>query len=141
MRANVKIGEAARAAGVTAKAIRFYESAGILPAPARGPNGYLYTSEAVDTLRFIKQASGLGLSLTEIREILVIRQGGRPPCAHVHRLLGEKARELDRKLADLLALRRRVRQSLRAWARRPPGPGRICPHLESAAPRQAAVRT
>jgi hypothetical protein len=81
--AHVKIGEAASAAGVTAKAIRFYESAGLLPAPARGPNGYrLYTSGAIDTLRFIKQASGLGLSLSEIKEILVIRQGGQPPCTH-----------------------------------------------------------
>ena len=83
-------------------------------------------------MRFIKQASRLGLTLTEIKEILVIRQGGRAPCAHVHRLLVDKARELDQKLADLLALRRRLRQSLRAWSRRPPGPGRICPHLETA---------
>lgn len=127
---------------MTAKAIRFYEAAGVLPAPARGPNGYrLYTSDTIDTLGFIKQASGLGLTLTEIKEILVIRQGGRPPCAHVHRLLGEKARELDRKLADLLALRQRLRQSLRAWTRRPPRPGKICPHLESAPRRHAAARS
>jgi MerR family transcriptional regulator, copper efflux regulator len=135
--AHLKIGEAARAAGVTPKAIRFYESTGLLPAPVRGPNRYrLYTPDALDTLRFIKQASGLGLTLTEIREVLTIRWGGRPPCAHVHRLLSEKARELDQKLADLLALRRQLRQSLRAWRRGGRGPGKICPHLESGVPRR-----
>ncbi|MGH8511320.1 MAG: MerR family DNA-binding protein [Gammaproteobacteria bacterium] len=38
-------------------------------------------------LAFVKQATGLGLKLAEIKEIIAIHQGGRPPCTHVHRLL------------------------------------------------------
>ncbi len=129
---NLKIGELARRAEVSAKAIRFYEAAGVLPPPVRAANGYrLYSSDAVGLLRFVKQAQGLGLTLAEIKDIVAIRQGGRPPCAHVHRLLQEKAAELARKLRDLVGLRRRIRQSLAAWRRRPMRRAAVCPHIES----------
>jgi len=128
----LKIGEVAKRAGVTAKAIRFYEAARVLPPPARGTNGYrLYGSDTGEVLRFVTQAAGLGLTLAEIREIVAIRRGGWPPCPHVHRLLQEKARELDRKLRDLLEMRRHVRRSLAAWKRAPTGKAAVCPHIEA----------
>lgn len=118
-------------AGVGAKALRFYETKGLLAPASRGENGYrLYGADAVDVLRFIKQAQGLGLTLDEIREIIAIRQGGRPPCAHVRALLQRKGVELDRKLADLLALRRRIRQSLAAWGRTRSRVAAVCVHIE-----------
>ena len=127
----LRIGEVAWRAGVGAKAIRFYEARGVLPAPSRGENGYrLYSPETVDVLRFIKQAQGLGLTLDEIKEIVTIRRGGRPPCAHVHSLLARKADELDRKLEDLLQLRKRIRASLTAWGRAGRKEATVCPHIE-----------
>lgn len=120
MDGGLKIGELARRAGVTAKAIRFYERKGILPTAKRASNRYrLYGEEAAEILRFVKQATGLGLTLAEIKDILVIRQGGRPPCTHVHQLLRDKAIELDRKLKDLVDVRERIRRSLSAWSRQP----------------------
>ncbi len=120
MDGGLKIGELARLAGVTAKAIRFYERKRVLPPAKRAANRYRrYDADAVGMLSFVKQATGLGLTLAEIKEVIAIRRGGRPPCAHVHRLLRDKAGELDRKLEDLLELRRRIRQSLRAWKQRP----------------------
>jgi DNA-binding transcriptional MerR regulator len=117
---GLKIGELARRVGVTAKAIRFYERRRILPPATRAANGYrVYGGDAVDLLRFVKQASGLGLTLAEIKDVLVIRQGGRPPCTHVHQLLRDKADDLDKKLDDLLDVRARIRRSLSAWSRRP----------------------
>jgi DNA-binding transcriptional MerR regulator len=131
---GLKIGQLARRVGVTAKAIRFYEAKRVLPPPPRGANGYrLYGQDAPEILTFVKQATGLGLTLAEIREIIAIRQGGRPPCAHVHRLLQDKARELDRKLRDLIEMRRQIRRSLGAWRRAPSGKAAVCPHIESRA--------
>ncbi len=131
MKGGLKIGELARQAGLTARAIRFYERKRVLPPPRRSASGYrLYGPEAVEMLRFVKQATGLGLTLAEIREIIAIRRGGRPPCDHVHQLLRAKAVELDRKLEDLVALRRRIRQSLAAWSRRPRGAAAVCHHIE-----------
>ncbi len=120
MDGGLKIGELARRAGVTAKAIRFYERRRILPPARRAANGYrLYRDDAIEMLRFIKQATGLGLTLAEVKDIIAIRQGGRPPCTHVHQLLRDKASELDRKLKDLVDVRERIRRSLSAWTRRP----------------------
>ncbi len=128
----LKIGEVARRAGVGAKAIRFYEASGVIPRPPRGENSYrLYAPETVDVLRFIKQAQGLGLTLGEIKEIVAIRRGGRAPCAHVRQLLESKAAELDRKLKDLLVLRRRLRQSLGAWGRTSGDQATVCQHIET----------
>jgi|SRR5918994_2456177 DNA-binding transcriptional MerR regulator len=122
MEGGLRIGELARRAGVTAKAIRFYERKGLLPAARRAPNSYrLYGEDTADTLRFIKQGTGLGLTLAELKDILVIRQGGRPPCTHVHQLLRDKAAELDLKLRDLVDVRERIRRSLAAWDRQPRG--------------------
>ena len=120
MDGGLKIGELARLAGVTAKAIRFYERTRVLPPAKRAANHYRrYDADAVGMLSFVKQATGLGLTLAETKEVIAIRRGGRPPCTHVHRLLRYKVGELDRKLEDLLEFRRRIRQSLRAWKQRP----------------------
>ena len=136
MNGGLKIGELARRAGVTPKAIRFYERTGVLPPAKRADNRYrLYDDDAVGMLSFVKQASGLGLTLAEIKEIIAIRRRGRPPCTHVHRLLRDKAGELDRKLRDLLEVRRRIRRSLTIWKHQPLAGAAVCPHIESPARR------
>ena len=130
-KARLRIGQIAARSGVGAKALRFYEAKGLLAPPARSENGYrLYSPGTVDLLQFIKQAQGLGLALDEIREIIAIRQGGRPPCRHVHALLRQKAEELDRKLRDLLQLRKRIGASLAAWGRSGRQKATVCPHVE-----------
>ena len=128
---GLKIGQLAQQVGVTAKAIRFYEAKRVLPRPARGANGYrLYGQDALKTLTFVKRAAGLGLTLAEIRDIIAIRQGGAPPCVHVRRLLQDKAGELDRKLRDLIDMRRQIRRSLAAWSHASRRRAAVCPHIE-----------
>lgn len=143
MENGLKIGDVARRAGVTAKAIRFYERKRVLPPARRAPNGYrLYGAEVVDLLLFVKQASRLGLTLAEVKDIVAIRHGGRPPCTHVRRLLLDKATALDRQLEDLLDVRRRIRRSLAVWKRRPAPDGSLCPCITAgaSAPRQVDGR-
>jgi DNA-binding transcriptional MerR regulator len=141
MDGGLKIGELASRAGVTANAIRFYERKRILPPAKRAANRYrLYDGDAVGMLSFVKQATNLGLTLAEIKDIIAIHRGGRPPCAHVHRLLRDKAAELDRKLKDLLDVRRRIRRSLREWKREPVGVAAVCPHIEVPAGREPRKR-
>lgn len=128
---GLRIGQLAQQVGVTAKAIRFYEAKRVLPRPARGTNGYrLYGRDAVEMLSFVTRAAGLGLTLAEIRDIIAIRQGGGPPCVHVRRLLQDKARELDRKLRDLIDMRRQIRRSLAAWSRAGRERAAVCHHIE-----------
>lgn len=101
------VGKAAAAAGVSAKAVRLYEAKGLLPPAPRTEAGYrLYTDHDIDTLRFIRQAKALGLSLTEIRDVLDLRRAGTVPCRHVVALLDQRVREVDATIAELRQLRR-----------------------------------
>jgi DNA-binding transcriptional MerR regulator len=103
------IGELARAGGTTTKALRFYEEAGLLPAPERTSAGYRdYRPEVLQRLDFIHRSQGAGLTLAEIREILDIRDSGDAPCEHVQHLLSRRLADLDRQIADLHALRATV---------------------------------
>jgi len=72
------IGEAAARSGVTAKMVRHYESLGLLQAVERTEAGYRqYSDKAVHTLRFIKRARGVGLSMAQITELLTLWQNRR----------------------------------------------------------------
>lgn len=67
----MKIGDLAKACGVAASAIRFYESKGLLKAIPRKVNGYReYPEEAVFLLTIIVNAQQAGFSLDEIKQIL-----------------------------------------------------------------------
>ncbi|WP_449045299.1 MerR family transcriptional regulator [Paracoccus versutus] len=105
----MKIGEIAKAAGVTTSRIRFYERRGIIAPAARGPNGYRdYPEELVALLRFIEQAQGLGFTLREIASVEV-RSGPHPiSCAEAIRLLSAKRDAVDALIAEAKERRRRI---------------------------------
>ena len=98
-------------AGVTAKALRFYEQAGVLPAPARAASGYRdYDVTALARIRFVKAAQATGLTLAEIRQVLAVRDALGPPCEHVRAVLDQHAADLDARIKDLTAARADVQR-------------------------------
>jgi len=102
----VRIGQLAARSGVGVRTIRFYEQAGLLPAPPRTAGGYRsYDDDAVIRLRFVRSAQTLGLSLAEIAEVLRIRDYQGPPCTYVAELLGAHIHALTTRIAELTALR------------------------------------
>ena len=110
------IGELARVGGTTAKTLRFYEQAGLLPEPGRTPGGYRdYDGDVLGRLDFIRRSRTAGLTLAQIREILNLRDSGSAPCAHVQSLLTNQLEALDAQIAELTALRATV-ADLRAGA-------------------------
>src|SRR5688500_12305775 len=71
MKQELGIGAAARATGLSVKAIRFYESSGFVPAPQRTGSGYRhYTDADLRRLRLLRQMRVLGMPLAEIRPLL-----------------------------------------------------------------------
>ena len=125
------IGELARRTDLTTGTIRFYESIGLLPEPARRPSGYrAYGEQAEARLAFVTKAKQLGLSLAEIRSIIGLAVQG-PPCEHVLALLDAQVVRVARAREQLAGFERELRQ-LRAEARRQRRPGRVCAIVEHA---------
>ena len=100
------IGEFARQANVNPRTLRYYERVGLLTPSARTDAGYrLYTQRDAGKLAFIRQAQALGLSLAEIADIITLREAGTVPCRHVRALAQAKIAGIDRRMAELQALR------------------------------------
>ena len=96
---------------VPAKTIRYYEAIGLLPPPRRHSNGYRsYDASAGDRLRFVKAAQAVGFTLTEIRQILTLRDAGEEPCGHVLDLVDRRARDITEQIAALEAMQAELRQ-------------------------------
>lgn len=132
------IGDVAELAGVSADTVRFYERRRLLPRAARSGGGFrLFTPEAVERIRFIKQAQETGLSLEEIAE-LIAAVGGTDECRRVHDLLREKLTELDGRISAMRRFRRTLSRYYQECEEtlRQSGAGAECPVLvEIAHPR------
>ncbi|MGY1435389.1 heavy metal-responsive transcriptional regulator [Streptomyces reniochalinae] len=102
----MRIGVLAAKAGVSTKAVRFYEQSGLLPDPPRTPSGYRdYPAATADRLAFIRNAQAAGLALAEIRGVLAIRDGGQAPCAQVGELITAHLRQVEERIAELTRAR------------------------------------
>ena len=94
-----RIGELARKAGVTVRAIRYYEELGILSPPARPSRHRRYTDTDLLHLQRVQQLKGYGLSLGQIREIFELAR--EDPSGEKSRLrLLARYREKWREAAD-----------------------------------------
>jgi MerR family mercuric resistance operon transcriptional regulator len=72
---SLKIGEVAEHGGVSVQAIRYYEREGLMPKRPRLASGCrIFPDTAVRRVQFIKRAQELSFSLTEIRELLSLRE-------------------------------------------------------------------
>lgn len=124
----MRIGELARTAGVGIDTVRFYEKAGLLPAAQRNPSGYRrYDDTSVARLRFIRNAKELGFTLSEIVDLLSLRERGQR--ARVLQKAREKLRTVEARLRDLTRLRRQLVRLVHECEHG--DPSAPCPILES----------
>lgn len=108
----MNIGEAAAAAGVSAKMIRHYEQICLLPEAERSESGYrLYGDREVSVLRFVRQSRHLGFSVAQIAELIGLWSDSQRTSREVKAMaqrhladLEEKRREIDQMMDGLSVL-------------------------------------
>lgn len=127
----MNIGEAAKASGVNAKMIRYYESNGIIPKANRSDAGYrVYMDSDVHTLSFVRRARTLGFSMKEIKRLVSLWRNRSRASSEVKALAQAHVKALEIKIQELEAMR----DTLRHLSRTCHGDNRPdCPILENLA--------
>jgi DNA-binding transcriptional MerR regulator len=108
---SLTISQVARLTGVNAKAIRYYESIGLLPPPPRAANQYrLYNMADVNRLNLLRRIRLLGVPLSAAKSLLAGASDAR--CIDVQQellaLVNERLLALDQEIAELHQLRAEV---------------------------------
>lgn len=102
----MNVAEAAKTAGLTAKAVRFYEAEGLIQ-PQRAANGYrIYDDSDVNRLKFLSRARNLGFSLEECRRLLDLYDNKNRTSGEVKQLTEMRIADIDRRIGELREIRR-----------------------------------
>lgn len=136
--AGLTIGRLAQETGVHFETIRYYQRLGLMPTPPR-PRGSVrrYTSDAMERLRFIRRAQGLGFSLDEVKLLLDLATGEH--CAETRTLAQRKLRIVEEKIAELRRIEAALQTLIRACGSGSRGHG--CPIIENLSSARRPGRT
>ena len=108
------IGRLAHRIGVSVDTLRYYDRKGLIVRPRRMLSGYRnYTDVAIDRLRFVRDAKGLGFSLREIQELLMLGVKSTRECGPITRKAEAKLSQMTEEIAHLQRLRRTLRKMIR----------------------------
>jgi len=107
----MNIGQAARAAGVTAKMIRHYEGLGLIPEANRTDSGYRqYSERDIAMLRFICQSRSMGFSIKQIEHLLSLWADSSRESRDVKALARAHIADLARKMAEMTVMKAALEQ-------------------------------
>lgn len=115
MQTNMNIGQAAKAAGVSTKMIRHYESIGLLPQAGRSDAGYRkYGERDVSVLRFIRQSRSLGFSMPQIADLIGMWGNTSRSSREVKAIAQRHLADLEEKLREIAAMKTSLESLVRA---------------------------
>lgn len=100
------IGEVARRAGVNIETVRYYERIALLDHPPRSAGGRrLYDERYVARLAFIRHTRSLGFGTAAIRDLISLQGQPEASCEAVVAMTEAQVASIDRRIAQLQALR------------------------------------
>jgi Cd(II)/Pb(II)-responsive transcriptional regulator len=107
----MKIGELSTASSTPIETIRYYEREGLLPPPARTQGNFrVYQPPHLERLQFIRYCRGLDMSLDEVRVLLKFKDAPAESCSDVNDLLDEHIGHVTRRIRELRALERQLKE-------------------------------
>ena len=108
MRSTFTIGQVAKATGINAKTIRYYEQAGGVPPPQRSQSGYrMYSATDVRRFDLIRRARSLDMTLSDVKQLAELAGSGGCDVfqEQFQEVVRRKQEDVDRRIADLLTLK------------------------------------
>ncbi len=109
MDTTMRIGELGQATGVDIETIRYYEKAGLLPAPARSQNGYrAYGSVHLECLAFIRHCRALDISLADVKRLLDFVEHPNADCEGIDLLIDAQLDRVRARLKSMQALEQQL---------------------------------
>jgi DNA-binding transcriptional MerR regulator len=103
------IGQMSRQTGVKVTTIRYYESRGLIPSPARTEGGQRrYDDAALERLAFLRHARELGFGLDDIAELMALAEEPSEDCAPAHEIARKQLAAVDRRMTILAQLRKEL---------------------------------
>lgn len=103
---SLTIGQVAKRTGASIDTIRFYERKNLIAPAFRKESGYRqFHPQTIDKITFIQHAKGLGFTLKEIEELLLMRQNPNAMALEVKQKAQEKIANIDAKIERLTHIR------------------------------------
>jgi len=131
---GLRVKEVSRRLGINPQTLYFWERLGLIPPPARNGAGYrCYSPEDVERLAFILRAKNLGLTLSEIQDILTLKANRALTCGSLADRLTQKLQTLQTQIAELQALHDELVVLLAQCTAQQP-PDRLCTLLDETEP-------
>jgi len=110
-----RIGELARATGISTDTLRHYERKGVLTSK-RLENGYrVYHGDALERVQAIRKALAIGFTLDELGVVFKVFDQGGAPCLQVRSIAAKKLAEIEVHLREVAALRNDLQEALKEW--------------------------
>lgn len=103
------IGKLAELTGATRKAIRLYESLGLIPIPSRKGSYRIYSDKDVVLINMIRRAQAVGFSLAELREFVALKvKSSKFPIEMANELIAKKRGKLLKDMNEIALLDRQL---------------------------------
>lgn len=124
----LSIGALAKAAGVTAPTIRYYEEIGLLPTPNRSASGQrAYDETDVERLTFIRRCRDFGFPIEQVKLLSGLSISPDRDCIEARDIARDHLADVRAKLIELRALERNLKVFVdRCEEGCSGGPGREC---------------
>lgn len=118
----MRVNELAESIQVTADTVRYYTRIGLLTPQKNIENGYKhYSNEDQKRLVFIIKSRGLGMSVSEIQEIILLANKGSSPCYRVREIVDKHINDTKAKIEELEHQLSHMQQASDTWEKRPDG--------------------
>ena len=112
----IRIGAAAKRAGMSVKTVRFYSEEGLIPIAERTQGGYrLYHQQVVEELHLIQNLRGLGLPLSTIGSYLAAKREGACHCEQLKQSMREQQQAIHQKVVALQKLQQELSETMEGW--------------------------